>query len=121
MGSRSSSTRRRTGEGKEEKLDYQELKKRLSELEIEMPVRKGDFSRTGKSVKALIKFLLDRLEAVEKGGLKMALELTDEEIEYIIYKLRTVYGDPMATSVVSKLSDILKKRREGGAPGESAP
>jgi len=94
--------------------------KKLSELDIGVSVRKGDYSRAGKSVKALIKFLLDRLEALERGGYEAGLELTDEELEYVIYRLRTVYGDPMAASVVSKLSDLLKKRREKEAFGESA-
>ena len=38
--------------------------------------------------------------------------LTDEEIEYIIYRLRTIYGDPRATTIVSKLHDLLRARRE---------
>ena len=119
MGSRSSSTRRRARKD-EEKLGYEELVEKLSELGIDISVRKGDYSRAGKSVKALIKFLLDRLEALERGGYEAGLELTDEELEYVIYRLRTVYGDPMAASVVSKLSDLLKKRREKEGLGESA-
>jgi len=120
MGSRSSSTRRRAGESKEEKLDYQELVKKLSELNIIIRVTKGDYSRAGKSVKALIKLLLNRLEAVERGGLKIGEELTEEEIEYVIYRLRTIYGDPMAASVASKLSNLLKKHREKESTSESA-
>ena len=107
MVNRSSSTQA----SKEEKLDYPELMKRLAELGIDVPISRADYSRAGTGVKVLIKILLDRLEGLEVGESGPGLELTDEEIEYIIYRLRTVYGDPRATSVVAKLFDVLKRRR----------
>ena len=119
MGSRSSSTRRKRKSGREDKLDYRGLLRKLSELEIDVSVKQSEFSRAGKSVKALIKSLLDRLERLEKGGYG-GIELTEEEIEYVIYRLRTIYGDPMAASVVAKLTDLLRKRREKGVSGGSA-
>ena len=112
MGSRSSSTRRRAGGSEEEKFDYQELKRKLSKLKIDMQVKKGEFMRAGRSVKALIKLLLDRLEVLERGGFRIGTALTEEEVKYIIYRLRTIYGDPIAASVVSRLSELLEKRRE---------
>ncbi len=110
MGSPSSSTR--TEADKEEKLDYPELVKRLAELGLDLTITRSDYSRAGSTIKMLIKALLDRLESLGTTGRAAGLELTDEEIEYIIYRLRTIYGDPRAATIVSKLHDLLRARRE---------
>ena len=110
MGNPSSSTR--TEVNKEEKLDYPELMKRLTELGLDLTITRSDYSRAGSTIKILIKILLDRLKSLEVAERAASLELTDEEIEYIIYRLRTVYGDPRAATIVSKLHDLLRARRE---------
>ena len=95
----------------EKSMEYQELLKRLSELGIDIPVSKGEYSRASKSIKRLLLALLEKLEealaAREKKGLRVSL--SREDMEYIIYRLRTVYGDHRATSIVAKLSDALRR------------
>ncbi|RLI08757.1 hypothetical protein DRO32_01820 [Candidatus Bathyarchaeota archaeon] len=89
---------------------------RLSELGLEAP-DKDQYSRAHRSVKALIFALLKEAEEAREGRGR-GVPLSDEEIQYIIYRLRTVYGDDMATRIVSKLSDFLRSR--GGQAGPRA-
>ena len=95
----------------EKSMEYQELLGKLSELGIDIPISKGEYSRASRSIKRLLLALLEKLEealaAEEKTGIRVSL--SKEDIEYIIYRLRTVYGDHRATSIVAKLSDALRR------------
>jgi len=95
----------------EKSMEYQELLGKLSELGIDIPISKGEYSRASRSIKRLLLALLEKLEealaAEEKMGIRV--NLSREDIEYIIYRLRTVYGDHRATSIVAKLSDALRR------------
>ncbi|HDI01528.1 MAG TPA: hypothetical protein ENF78_03790 [Candidatus Bathyarchaeota archaeon] len=102
MGSPSSSSRAK-GEG----LTYRELSEALRELGLNVVITKSDYSRATRQVKRLIKALLDRVKEAEAERPK--LDLTREDIEYIIYRLRTIYGDSRATSIVAKLSEALRR------------
>jgi len=94
----------------EKGLTYPELVSKLQELGLDVTITKDDYSRATKGVKKLIKALLDRIEEAEAGaGPGAGFQLTREDIEYIIYRLRTIYGDARATSIVAKLSDALRK------------
>jgi len=102
MASRSTSSR-----GEERGLSYQELLEKLNELGLEVVVTKDDYSRATRRVKKLIKALLERAQEAREVG--PTPELTREDVEYIIYRLRTIYGDARATSIVAKLSDALRR------------
>jgi len=104
MGNRSTSTR---SKGKGKVSGYEELVQKLSQLGLKAP-KKRHYSGTPRSVRTLIFKLVEELEKARGEG--AGVGLTEEEIQYIIYRLRTIYGDPMATSIVAKLSDMLKRR-----------
>lgn len=90
-------------------LDYEALVEKLRELGLEVQLSREDYSRVKKSVKNLIAALLEKAQEAREGGREgLTVRLTKEEVEYIIYRLRTIYGDAMATSIVAKLSDVLR-------------
>ena len=93
-----------------ETLDYDGLVRKLEELGLEIPISREDYSRAKRSIKSLIAALLEKIQEAREGsrGEGLNVRLTEEEIEYIIYRLRTIYGDARATSIVAKLSDVLR-------------
>jgi len=95
--------------GEKKSLSYPELVEKLSKFGIDIPLDKEHYSRTYRDIKLLIALLLDKLEEMEG---RKGIELTEDEVQYIIYRLKTIYGDPMATQVLSKLADALRARRE---------
>jgi len=100
----STSTR---SKGKSKADGYEELIQKLNQLGLKAP-KKQHYSGTPKSVRTLIFKLVEELEKARREG--AGVGLTEEEIQYIIYRLRTIYGDPMATGIVAKLSDMLRKK-----------
>jgi len=95
----------------EKSMEYQELLRKLSELGIDISISRGEYSRASRSIKRLLLALLEKLEEALAAGEEMGVRvsLSREDIEYIIYRLRTVYGDHKATSIVAKLSDALRR------------
>ncbi len=112
MGSPSTSTQKNDEERKS--LDYPELVKKLDELGVGVRPTRADYSRARRSIKAFIAALLEKLQEVKEtakettGKGKLSVALTREEAEYIIYRLRTIYGDSRATSIIAKLADALR-------------
>ena len=96
----------REEEKKREVLSYHEVVEKLSRLGIPIELDREHYSRAYRDIKMLIAALLEHMEAEEE---KKGIELTEDEVEYIIYRLRTVYGDSMATRIVSKLFDALRR------------
>jgi len=101
MGNPSTSTRR-----SKRALDYREFAEKIAELGLEFGISEEDYSSLKENVRDFISALLEALQEARGEGLNV--RLTREEVEYIIYRLRTIYGDPRATSIVAKLSDVLR-------------
>lgn len=96
-------------EESEEGLKYADFVSRLEQLGLEVTIDKDTYDRASRAIKKLIFTLLERLQELQRAGEGvLRLELSREDVEYIIYRLRTVYGDPRATSIVAKLADALR-------------
>ena len=92
----------------EEFMNAEELRKRLIKLGINVEFSDEHLTKTHRDVKAVLEALLKKAEETQPHT---SLDLTDKEIEYLIFYLSRWSEEAMASKLIEKLVGILQQKR----------
>ena len=90
------------------------IRRKLMELGIDVEFSDEHYSKTHRDVKILIEKLLEKVEALTAPS----LTFTTSELEYIVHYLNRWHDEPMASRLLEKLVDEIRRRQGTETPKE---